>query len=266
MKPSNALVAEAREFVTAFIGQYRFVGPERFENIAKCVAAFTASKLQAQAREIASDLCLFRGDIEPNAIVAFNAYIAKLRSPALPDPVDEKGLPDKERLRKTLAECTTNAVEAVTRRERLPYERPINREALRYKNEASTWYAQYQAWMKRGTEAEQRETDQAARISELEAENRKMQNALEGISGTISADYAIRRANECLAEIGVEGYGTLESLNACCGERPHVREVIFTGSKIEYQVECPVACCEPADWSDTKQEAIDAWNTATKQP
>lgn len=48
-----------------------------------------------------------------------------------------------------------------------------------------------------------------ALVSELtavKADNTKMQVALESISGTISADYAIRRANEVLAEIGAEGY------------------------------------------------------------
>lgn len=46
-----------------------------------------------------------------------------------------------------------------------------------------------------------------ARVNQLlVAEKRKMQNTLESISGCTKIEYAIKRANDCLFEIGVKGY------------------------------------------------------------
>ena len=79
MKPSDALVAEAREFAKVQFG--RLAAPLVF------AAAFAESKLEAQRREIASVLAEFAAPADRRLL----AYIEKLRGSALPDSVDEKG-------------------------------------------------------------------------------------------------------------------------------------------------------------------------------
>ena len=90
MKPSDALVAEAREFAKVQFG--RLAAPLVF------AAAFAESKLEAQRREIAAgleNLAIEAGD-DDEFSEYFNAYIEELRGSAPPDPVDEIVAPTGE--------------------------------------------------------------------------------------------------------------------------------------------------------------------------
>lgn len=82
----------------------------------------------------------------------------------------------------------------IARKQGWVYNKNQEREAINHGFGAGRDYAAFET------------SELSERLEAVEKENVKMKCALESISGTISADYAIRRANEVLAEIGVEGY------------------------------------------------------------